>query len=318
MWRSIRYSVDVHYTWVGPPNAQDRDINGPISLRAQLRDGLTTSYQMYFWCLDADVNAFKLKFLARGIKNITVRGMQSFLATCTGAAYRWWYLYGGKEDDVVARVTPIIQAAAAPMATVRERVNAKNVWSFFVLYTWGGYHFDTGIEADNTRTVRLTTYDKYKAPAVLTGRNIAYCHIQRSTLGGLQGMCSTVASGSEWRDGHGGNMSENIMEGFHDDVWALYAPRYDARVFRSLYWYCRVWDHLDARRLAIANARDEEGYKQASRYAVIDALNTGLSHTDKGACRDVQTSDFWDAGASLDNGVIAELGIRKRYYGSHR
>ncbi|NPC70306.1 hypothetical protein D7Y27_00775 [Corallococcus sp. AB004] len=318
MWRSIRYSVDVHYSWAGPPNAQDRDINGPISLRGQLKDGLTTTYQMYFWCLDAEVAAFQRKFQARGIKNITVRGMQSFLSTCTGTAYRWWYWYGGKQDDVVARVTPIIQAAARPTATVRERVNAKNVWSFFVLYTWGGYHFDTGIEADTTRTVRLTTYNQYKAPAVLTERSIGYCHIQRSTLGGVNGMCSTVASASEWRDGHGRNSTEDGRVGYHDDVWALYAPRYDARVFRSLYWYCRIWDHLELKRRAIANERDEEAYKQASRYAVIDALNTGLSHTDKGACRDVEKADFWDAGASLNDGLIAELGIRKRYYGSHR
>ena len=121
--------LDIHYTWAGPPSALDRDINGPISLRSKVSNGFTTTYQMYFWCLDAYVDAFKRKFQLRGIKNITVRGMESFLSSCTGTAYRWYYWYGAKEDDIVARVTPIVKAAARKDATVRELVNAKNVWS---------------------------------------------------------------------------------------------------------------------------------------------------------------------------------------------
>lgn len=317
MWRSVRYSIDVHYTWVGPvPQDDKRDIDGPISLRGKLSNGLTTTYQMYFWCLDAHVKAFKRKFELRGIKNITVRGIESFLATCTGTAYRWYYWYGAKEDDVVARVNPIIQAAASSTATVREYVNAKNVWSFFVLYTWGGYHFDTGIEADSSRVVRLNTYNQFKAPSSLVPERVTFRHISRSNLSGLEGMCSTATGGtSEWSaEAHGDEAEENRRAGFYDDVWALYAPRHDARVFRSLYWYCRIWDHLEKRR----TGSNTESYKQASRFAVMDALNTGLSHTAKGECRDVDASDFWNCGESFEEGLIPELGIRKKFYGSHR
>lgn len=324
MWRSIRYPVDVHYTWVGPPDTsgEDRDVGGPIRMRLKLKNGYTTAYQMYFWCLDVHVSAFQKKFAERGGKDITVRGMESFLAGAKGTLFQLWYWYGAREKDLLARVTPIIAAAARGDASIRERVNAKNVWSFFVLYTWGGYHFDTGIEPDPERPLNLSYFKSFMVPAAL-GKNAGgqgLFHSKKTLVAGLDAFCSAVPGTSETMksfDEKADIEVENRTEVPHVDVWALYSERYDARAMRALYWYCCIWEKLEVLRKREGN--NSEPYKAACRSAIIDALHTVLAHSEKGAClKVIPRTCLWDAGARIEDGKIAGLGILKKYYGSHR
>ncbi|RKH57498.1 hypothetical protein [Corallococcus aberystwythensis] len=322
MWRSIRYSADIHYTWVGPPDTsgEDRDIAGPIKMRVQLKNGYTIAYQMYFWCLDAHVAAFKRKFAARGRTDITVRGMEAFLAASKGTLYQLWYWYGARETDLLRRVTPIIAAAARHDSSVRERVNAKNVWGFFALYTWGGYHFDTGIEPDPDRPLNLSYFKSFKVPAALgTGAGgLTLFHAAQTRVAGLDNFCSAVPGTSETLKSFDERAAVGKPMGAqHIDVWALYSERYDTRAMRALYWYCCVWEKLEELRRREGN--NSEPYKAACRSAIIDALYTTLAHGEKGACLGaILRTCLWDAGRDISTGKIAELGILKKYYGSHR
>jgi len=316
---SIRYSVDVHYTWVGPPDMseQKRDIAGPIKLRRKLSNGWTTTYQMYFWCLDEHVDAFQRKFAAQGVSDITVRGMQSFLESCKGTLYRIWYWYGARETDLVSRVEPIIAAAASRNSSVRERVNAKNVWSFFVLYTWGGYHFDTGIEPDPERTLNLEYFKSFKVPATKEAGGLGPFHAKQTGVAGLNGLCSAMPGISKTLDCFSLDADINRLgEVEHIDVWALYSERYDGQAARALHWYCCIWNKLEELRKSDGNNSDN--YKAACRSAIIDALYTTLLHDSQGKClEEIPPTNCWDAGAKIDDGKLRELGLLKKYYGSH-
>jgi hypothetical protein len=308
----MRTNIDVHYTWVGPTNREDKDVQGAFSMAQKLRDTDKYTYTMYFWCLDRYVGDFQRKFQRH--PRVTVRGMESFLATCTGLFYRWRYWYGDRENDAVKKVKDIITASVPARgwdgARGRDVVNAKNVWSFFVLYTWGGYHFDAGIKPDEHARLNLPAYQTFKAPG---SRNEEVSYQHRNALRGIAPMCSSLI-----REGAGffGVNSDDYMGSDdtqyarHYDVWALYSPRYDARAWLALSWYCRAWQFVRDARI-----QNDEEYKQAYRSAVMNAVYTALSHDSQGHCAPIHDPCCWEW---KDKHLVPELGIEKMYYGMHR
>ena len=304
---SIRYSVDVHYTWAGPLREDDRDITGPLRIDKELgKIFLTYSYQLYFWCLDEYCEDFRRKFMRKGIKNFTIRGIQSFLRTCTTTTYVWWYWYGKKEIDIVSKISAIV-AESTRDRTSRTFMNIKNVWSFFLLYTWGGYHFDTGIVPHSSRKLNLLYYKNFKAPADLSREIITFENrLGRRNEFGISSLLFNMGLPPSWF-GDGDGEETKI---YQPDVWAMYSPRYSHQSWHALAAYCLLWEKLQAE-------RQEDHYDSLCREIVISALCNGLMHDKKGRLlKQVPRNLFFDAGA-LGDGTIDEIGIKKNYYGMH-
>ncbi|WP_437762124.1 hypothetical protein WMF27_01055 [Sorangium sp. So ce281] len=307
--------IDVHYTWVGPPHDQDHDVEGPRSLLAKLKNTSKTTYHCYFWCLDRYVKSFTKK-LAMLKLSITVRSIEGFLNRCGWTSYRWYYWYGTKEDDAVAHVRDMIEILPVKDTVLwdkgnvntRDVVNAKNVWSFFLLYTWGGYHFDTGIKADDKKSPSLVKYDTFKAPRSPQDEQVSVAHHK------IQGKQFTFTCGGIVGEGAYFFGSENRSNAIHAprfDVWALYSPRHDHRAFAALSWYYRAWKYLRSKKLG------DEAYRQAFRSAVVNAVYTALVHDAKGFCSNAIPKECWWKWGE-NNDTVPELGVLKVFHGSHR
>jgi len=302
-------NIDIHYTWVGPPHKDNHDIEGPLPLVRALKNTKRYKYTCYFWCLDRYVDAFKRKL--KGL-DITVRGIEHFLTNCGGTSYKWYYWYGSKEDDAVARVREVICVLPTKATQLWDRVNtrdivnAKNVWSFFLLYTWGGYHFDTGIKPLNDAKLALKAYDTFKAPRS-EDNCVCYQHKKIIAEEFLFKCSAIINEGSS----SFGKMDRGEHEAPQYDIWALYSPRHDYHAFVALTWYCRAWAYLRGANL------DPETYRQAFRSAVMNAIYTALTHDAKMMCtRAMEVTEGWVW--SKDRNTVPELGIEKVFHGSHR
>lgn len=136
-------TVDVRYTWVGPPAQQTTpsdsdpvrpDLMGPRSLgKARFAGGRPN---LYFYCLDAHVATYRGQLRAVGVQ---VKALERE--------------FGGQQianmtqpdPDRATTVRYIMEQSMG--GSVRDRVNAKNLWSLWCLYDRGGYHLDTGVTA---------------------------------------------------------------------------------------------------------------------------------------------------------------------------
>lgn len=318
----------VHFTWIGAPRL-DRspapDVLGPDSLRsARVRNG-GDDIAIHFWCLDRYVDQYTRHFdQARG-RPVAVRSIERYLETQRGVRggrrrrlgqsliNGLWSMFSWDIDLVVWN---IVAQGMRQGVTIREVVNAKNVWSMYILLKLGGYAMDTGVVAAPDG-MRLRGYDTMKVPA--EGENQMGIHV-RPLHASLRDRCSTVTmtTGAHLL----GDDADYPLSVFpRVDVWTIYGPAGDEGIAYALGWYIRYWYLLEAVRTA--PQADVETYKNLCRHGVICAVSSGLTHANvTGLCGRISDARsirglLWDAQLEGADAGVAEVGIKKHYFGSH-
>jgi len=323
--------MNVHYIWIGPPKDNNQDVKGPIEMRSEFGP----ECQIYFWCLDAMTTRFerKLATVNRITHGITVRSIEGALRSAGGRAFRWLYWYGDKEDWAVAQMLRVVQISTGEGSTVRDYVNAKNAFAYFLLYTWGGYVMDTNVMPDDIGRARLPEYDHFMSPLIGTKETNIIGHdriignwLPRWRGGGRGGMCLASTVMSELR----GNRIFRDPKQLRDDAasqqtlpnpecWMLYSPQYNSTAWRALEAFLCSWE-----RLLVIRARFQRGEEVAETYhaccgnAVIDALVHAVTHGDDGRCLRLDPRHCWTAEKVGETPKIKALRIKKIYQNTHK
>ncbi|XXF76192.1 hypothetical protein P2318_24455 [Myxococcaceae bacterium GXIMD 01537] len=336
--------MDVHYTWVGP--YREDAMRGPTAMKRALGSSAT----VYFWCLEAQEAAFKAR--ATTDKNgLTVRSIEGFLRTTLGAdpgrsgraydaMFRWWYWYGQTEDEVARGVQCLLNTAlrnhavrTVPEKTrVREAVNIKNLWNYFLLYTWGGYVMDTNVEALVSNGLRLEAPGRLKCPRIVPNQGY---FVSLYECGQPPHEGKTFATNVN-RDIGNINLAPKVANGLNKgdymegrthivDVWMLSAERYHADVLRALKHFIFLMHAVYAKFQAsvFGAAAPTEGdvyaYHMACADAVVEALLTGMVIEANG--RPAMTVNWaqrtWEARSAENHKTILALNVRKTLNRSH-
>ncbi len=316
--------LTINYTWVGPPDrsGRKRDIIGPMAMMKARYGPRCQPFVIDFWCLNTHVQYFHTKFrgrnfTVRGRDKLQVRGIESYLETCVGErrrgfhhrstplmqVFNWGRYKTGWNLNLVVR--HIITHSTRRNATVREIVNAKNIWSLYVMYRLGGYAMDTGVGPQNTR-VNLQSFDSFKAPRE---QGTFYTFTNFSSRN-----CAVTPPVAHHLD-----VETGYITGPRMDVWTLYAPARDPILLYGLEWYLRYWYELEK----IRKTKPEQEYKDLCRDGIISTIMTAICfgdnrriHGDRVPVR-IETQNTWDAILEGDDAGIPEIGIAKTYFGSH-
>lgn len=322
--------INVHYTWIGPPRFDQRDVGAPKAMMRAKNGHGGKPFVIHFWCLDAHVTAFRDHFRASNFRvgngeKLTVRSIERYLERNTGvhrsrrsallnSAINWvWSSFSWNIDLTVHTIVATSTRSNASGPTrIREIVNAKNVWSLYVLYKEGGYAMDTGVGPGQNGTVSIREWDTFKAPAQAGNGGIGDAIVLGHKTGAhsyLSGRCTAATTGVA---GHLGIDGSDTAP--HVDVWTMYSPAGSGEITRALEWYIRFW--FIAEEVRKSTRYDSDYYKDLCRHGIISSIFTGMSHDGNGFCRGIDDQFLWTADLGEDAGIPA-IGIKKSYYGSH-
>jgi hypothetical protein len=331
--------MDFHYTWAGPYKVGV--IDGPAGLKRAVG-----SHQVYLWVLDDAVSQFE-KEPAAADKRVNVRSIQGFLKTVLGQdagaggqiydfLFRWYYWYGKTETEVAQGVWNLLMAALAnsknrliaDKTKIREFVNIKNVWNYFLLYTWGGYVMDTNVELLKDDPV-FPEPDRLKCPRITddAGAVTLYECGQEPHKGALFASTYNRDIGNLNLESVKGYRSYTYMDGLTPvvDVWLLSAARYHADALRALRHYIFLMHGVYQRYQAIVFGNDQAeewqatGYHVACADVVVEALLTGMVIESKKAAADFVNwkTRTWATTSNENRKTVTELGLRKTLQRSH-
>ena len=302
--------MDVHYTWIGaPPADRNRDIADPkrTSTRVQGK-----SVNLYFWCLDEHVAAYQRDFSA--CKNVTVRGMQSFLTGAASTAYRWYYWYKKSDDWAVQAMTDILAWGPERGTPTSYRAFVKDAWSLFLMYTWGGYVLDAGVGPLDVGSLSLTEPKAFMAPTLTEDDALQMRRFRPSSLPGPFGQFDMTLNES-WADAVCTAMNYKCGEEMDSEtcpqieVWMLASPRYGNGAWAALRQYCLVWGRMQQH-----GTLTSENAPQVFRYLIAGSVFNGLSDGHGG---EAWRRSLWATGKDESGRVeVPALKLRKTYHGS--
>jgi len=302
--------MDIHYTWIGPPASnRDQDVSGAQRLATL---GASKGAKVYFWCLDAHVASYQQDFAA--YKNVTVRGVQSFLSTASGIAYRWYYWYQESDDWAVAAMKDIVTWGLQPGTPASYRAFIKDAWSLFLMYTWGGYVLDAGI-APSGDLFNLPTPTAFKAPSLTRDDAIAIRRFQFSRIDGWEsqgdvtlsnGVVDAVCAEMQYADPDDGDVELSPQL----EVWMLASPRYSKGAWAALKQYCLVWKWMQKNHALVSDRAPN-----VFRYLIAGCVYNGLTRTQNNTIQPPHGS-LWYCNPSGSDVVVSDLSLRKTYHGT--
>lgn len=323
----------IHYTWFGPPAAAKKeslaagvgeiwpDISGPIKMALQLTKQ-HSDVRIFFWCLEEHVEVFARDLTQVGIE---VKSIEAALGGINVTMQRPVPDQYALDKSVKYIITKSLERTGNGY-NIRKLVNAKNIWSLWCMYEYGGYHMDTGV-CPNDGLVSFPDPPTFQVPCIADPARV-------------QGVQPRQHCYMRWPDFFGYNHSTLIDENFilemivfplaerenlaqsqlklPFDVWLLRSPRRHPVARKTLEWYIHAWCRITdlaqpGKALAVA-----ELYKNASRVIIMSAVATGISHSggegegcgDEARCRSHLL-------ATRDVTNIDTLGVRKLGFRSH-
>ncbi|CAM3469420.1 hypothetical protein G4177_05250 [Corallococcus sp. ZKHCc1 1396] len=301
--------MDVHYTWIGPPPAdRQRDIAEPRLLAGRVGKGV----KIYFWCLDAQVAAYTRDFAAHA--NVTVRGMQAFLAGAATKAYRWYYWYKESDDWAVAAITDILNWGLTVGTPPSYRAFVKDAWSLFLMYTWGGYVLDAGVGPHGGGAFALPEPTAFMSPSLTRDDVLSMRRFQLSRLAGWQAQGDVTLNDRQADDVcaamHYGAADDGEAETCPQlEVWMLASPRYSKGAWAALKQYCVVWKEMQQNNELVSATAP-----QVFRYLIAGSVYNGLTHGHGGA---LPHTSLWFCQNGAPNTVeVPILKLRKTYHAS--
>ncbi len=335
--------LDAFFSYFGPPKTttvagQWPDIRGPVSLAsAQVQPGMATP-RIKLGVLPAHLAAFRARLRAQAPQfadRIEVFSIPS--------VFGQWPMPRSRGDQIEVAVADVLSQCTANLADIRGLVTAKNLWSLWCLYRYGGYHLDTGVVSPNGQ-IALPRPGRFAAQIVPDGNGNPSVGdaFHRHGRFGITGIPCVTVSGplasltAAW-DKAGFDTAVSVdkltSQYFKLDAPVLRSARGDhgagvaVRIFLDGWIRIRT-AHDELERLGrgdrgpvqMWNAAGQQGYEStfgrlpAERELIVAALCAGVNHGPP-------TSRTCGVRASARGDTalwIADLGLRKTGAQSHR
>lgn len=310
--------VNVFYTWFGPPSQAKvhetkgsirPDVWAPNKLAAAAPDNV----RVKFCCMTDHVDAFK-RDLHKDVDIVPVEDP---------VLHR---VFDPDIDDLEGWVHSIVRYSLKPgndgKLIIRNLVNAKNIWSMWCMYNFGGYHLDTGVYPENVTPV-FPVPKTFGVPVVQPSYFGAW-HT-KVTFDFLWGkVCSTIVDSDMVLQGkvlpnrvsvEKQNAPKSAMNLLFD-VWLMRSPARHIAAKRALEFYIRMWVLIE--KLAKQGELSDQLYKSASRGAIMSAVATGITHSGFGdGCLGM---NLWKSHIipTRNTTEVPELKMYKLGFSSHR
>ena len=345
--RDVRLPILIHSTWIGPPApdpvSQDgttqvdgqpirKDVTGVAALARRVAADPNFDATVVFHCLADHEAAFGQALAGTGVH---VRSLESQLPS--NGRYHDVVLTRPNLADLDLTVDYILRESVSrdiEAPSRRDRVNVKNLWSLYCLYTFGGYHLDSGCLPTGDTLPAWPTPDRYgfvglEQPAARAIAPLRRVSVTCTNAGWDQALLLLGTTSPVLQHLFPGPKAPRNpllavhrertsgMPGGKMDVWLLRSPRRHSQALRALTSYVQAWFLVRAMRPGLSR----EMFEAASREIILMAARTAITPTDPNA--------FWGAGDDLvlphrielrpgtTNTVVPSLGIRKVGYRSH-
>lgn len=331
----------VHTTWIGPPNPERKtvggrqlelraDIDGPqlmaeaaaMSDRASQAEGWTKKsrpHRVIFHCLQEQKKEFDTEFEGTEVRVWAIEDQVTL--TTTEDQVGW---SKDKMPDTVGRIIGESIRLQKGAATRRDAVNAKNVWSMYTIWRYGGYHMDTGVypsgaEGGAARAPKLPDRSQVKLPepdvfaAPYTGRDnrVMKLRIRDFPKGGPSSIAvmEDHPALAEALSPPGTPPGQFIPKSLGDlavdarktsqyikwggDIWLVRSQQNNAGLLTALQVYAELWFKIQRIRATgfwgeTADPK-EVIYQMACRFVVMSAFANALVPRD--------TNQFWQSGS---------------------
>jgi len=315
--------MDLHYIWIGDPKDNGHDVNAPQNMLAAI-DLSSGKPDIHFWCLNKYVEHYK-----SALSGIKVCGVEEFLQKCTWGTYRWRNWFGKREDWVVEVMTRVV-SEAKETKYIRDIVNAKNLFSLFLLYSWGGYTMDSNVNPDNPT---FSAYPNLKVPCMTPGFEDA-------------NMLRVFKTQSSWYDKKTreadkvfltnpsynslSDESDSKFVNIEDEIdmatapllecWMMYSPKYNDTAWSALEYYAKYMNDAvgPLREKFYSSGKTDKDMQMRFHDASAGGIIGALYHAFYLEVGSSVTQHFWQVVKSGDHAAISEVGIYKIYNNTHK
>lgn len=275
--------INVFYTWFGPPaNAKDHPTVGRIRPDIWAPDLMAGSaprdVAVKFCCMPEHAAAFGRE-LPGTVEVIEIQDPQGIR------------VFDPDPEDREGWVHGIIRRSLKPgddgKLVIRNLVNAKNIWSLWCMYAYGGYHLDTGVypaiggatlNAPGTFGVPRITDDGWGGAWHTRVRFDFPWEARCSTVFDSDQVLEAVALDGRTACARKDAPKSHLKAMF--DVWLMCSPAGHKAAQIALDWYIAMWCLME--KLSRDGTLNEAFYKSASRGAILSSVATGITHSGLG------------------------------------
>jgi hypothetical protein len=336
--------TDLFYTWLGPPAAISDgvrpDLMGPVQM-SRARFGRFKP-RIKFCCLERYKDNLSQELsqgLPRGTE-IEIFAIEDQLPE---------QIRGGKLldspdfKDLDACVATILYQMLNDTRLFSQTTGsgqgkpiyafAKDIWSLFCLYKYGGYHLDTGVVPDTVPGTNAVEFPKCSTFSIVdifgfigtaSGQRTAVPH-KRGKFKKLGLDCVAIKEENNILVGQ--VLTKDLAKdqtsistlSLHNqfDVFLMRSPRGHLGIKRALMFYIYIW--FKTYPLVKQDKLNTLLYKSACRSAILSAVATGLTHSEKDGTGCTGATSLPENSLIIvgQEAKIQELGVRKFGFQSH-
>jgi hypothetical protein len=328
--------TNAYFTWLGPPQQASKVVNDIPGLQRPDLFGILRTARATFvnnppprfklCVLKKFEAAFRAELGALGAAYIDVIAVEEQFATNT---FHSIVMREPNLDDLGLMVDFILRETIGVRGTgysndllpYRKLAFAKDLWSLYCLWRFGGYHIDCGCFPDQrSPQINLPEPTEFGVVALTPEGTFAGAH-HASVRFPRNPMCSTlsVSEASPLR----GLALQGLVSARGDgrspltrtlDVWLLRSTAGHPAAKKALEFYILGW-------FAIRNANlGIELTSQALRELVVSAVCTGVTHGGRGdGCSERNNwKTYMIDAVSVADPYVPSIGVRKIGFQSHR
>lgn len=330
--------ANVFFTWLGPPQASNKVVNGLHGLQRPDLFGLLR-------CAAANIigpaaafklcvlKKFKLAFEAEVPNNVEVIAIEDSFPTGNMLSIllsRPDVTNLGLTVDYILRETLNVRGTQYNNTALpyRQLAFCKDLWSLYCIYAFGGYHVDCGCfpDARAAGDLRFPEPTTFGVAAITdTLAHSPYWHAKVRFQSGT--VCGSISGGPA------GPLRGLVLNGLTTekgggqsplkkqiDVWLLRGPAGHNAAKLALQFYVRGWFAIRDQWPNHNNLGDAAAQlrSQALRELAVSSCATGVSHAGNSGCG---SKEHWKKYMIQTGGIgdpyVASIGIRKVGFQSH-
>lgn len=341
-----------HTTWVGPPNSQRKDarggklkirpdIDGPRLIahglaRADQRmmaadrrwTDIDLPHRLIFHCFKAHRPDFEALFASTDVRVWAIEDQ----VPAPAANLTYAPMTESALPSTVHHVMTTSRDLQQPNRPKREYVNAKNMWSYYSIWRYGGYHMDTGVFPASTMSDSRTKKPRsHPNPRVgmpeptdfgivneRGGRKVMRLQLERwvdhkqfgAVAFGTDAMSMFPTPSGKVGDNKGSSPASLVVRAredgqycdFYGDVWLMRSNRGGRTALEATMYFAQFWFFMQSLRgdepqgagITFNSMPDasEDKYRGASRVVVVAAALSALAPE--------SFSELWKQGSLKD------------------
>ncbi len=311
--------VKLHTTWIGSPASDNKDILCASELGGNAKYSADIRPQLRFCCL----RQFGAEFKNKLNSDVELVFLEDALPALDALANGGTPLAQPDFNNLEASTATILWEFTKYFRTKKGEDKrflafAKDIWSLYCLYKFGGYHFDAGVSVlDRRQPVNLSAPRTLGAMLAMErgGGTAAYVHLSAADYSGSANAglkCMFVSFHGHYPEQTNQKFTGNVInvpEIDTIDVPVLRSPSGDAGIKRALQTYIYLWFALMEAGVPMIGS---DGLPtDAFRVLSVSGAATGITHW----------APYCPVGEIPPGSLFAierEMNLKKLGYGTHR